>query len=646
MGTGFLPMSQSEVQERGWDGVDFVAVTGDAYVDHPSFGIAVISRVLESYGYRVAILSQPRWDRPVDFTRFGRPRLGFLITSGNLDSMVNAYTVAKRKRDQDLYSPGGKTGRRPDRAAAVYSRLAKKAYPDCPVLLGGLEASLRRLGHYDYWKDQVMPSILLDSGADLLIYGMGETSIVEVAQSLESGIPVREITYVRGTVYQNPVLDREVDYLTLPPFSSASRPTKEGKQDYARSFQTQMANTDPYTAKTLVEPYEDGYIVQNPPAYPLEREALDRIMSLPYERTYPAVYEAEGGVPAISEVRFSIAHNRGCFGGCNFCALTFHQGRIVTSRSRESVVEEARKMTEQPDFKGYIHDVGGPTANFRGPACAKQASRGACAHRQCLFPQACPNLEADHRDYMELLRELRQLPGVKKVFIRSGIRFDYVLADTHSDFLRVLAAHHVSGQLKVAPERVSPRVLYYMGKPDRAVFDRFVQKYGDVNAELGSKQYLVPYFMSSHPGSTLKDAVVLSEYLRDCGLRPEQVQDFYPTPSTASTCMYYTGLDPRDLKPVYVPRSPHEKAMQRALIQYRDPRNYSLVLEALLRTKRWDLIGYGENALIAPPKGQNVRMSFQDPSVQREWERYLEKHPAAMPPRKSSGKKKGRYRHV
>ena len=596
----FLPVTIEDMQRRGWDEVDFVYIIGDAYVDHPSFGHAIISRCLEANGYRVGIISQPDWKQEDSITVFGRPRLGFLITGGNMDSMVNHYSVSKKRRQQDAFTPGGVMGKRPDYATVVYGNLIRRVYKDVPVIIGGVEASLRRLGHYDYWSDTVKRSVLLDSQADILSYGMGERSIVEIADALNSGIAVQDITFIDGTVYKTKNLDSVYDAVILPSYDAI----KESKEAYARSFYTQYCNTDPYSGRRLAEAYgPNRYVIQNPPAKPLTQTEMDHIYSYGYMRTYHPSYEDAGGVPAIQEVKFSLVSNRGCFGGCSFCALTFHQGRIVQTRSHESILAEAEQMIWEKDFKGYIHDVGGPTANFRHPSCEKQLTHGVCPNKQCLFPKPCSNLKVDHSDYLELLRKLRALPNVKKVFVRSGIRFDYVMADRDDTFLWELCEHHVSGQLKVAPEHVADAVLQRMGKPQQAVYRKFVDKYKQINEKLGKKQYLVPYLMSSHPGSTLKEAVVLAEYLRDLGYMPEQVQDFYPTPSTISTCMYYTGLDPRTMESVYVPTNPHEKAMQRALIQYRNPKNYDLVEEALQRAGRTDLIGYDRTCLIRPRKG-------------------------------------------
>ncbi len=593
----FLPISKEEMQARGWDCVDFTYVIADAYVDHPSFGPAIISRILESHGYKVGIISQPDWKRDDSIDVFGRPRLGFLVSGGNMDSMVNHYSVSKKRRSSDAFTPGGVIGKRPDYATVVYSNLIRHTYKDVPIIIGGIEASLRRLAHYDYWSDSLKRSILLDSQADILSYGMGEKSIVEIADALAGGLSPRDITFINGTVCKVKSLDEISDYTLLPSYDDL----KMDKLAYAKSFYTQYTNTDPFTGKRLVEPYDgDRFVVQNPPAKPLTEAELDEVYSLPYMRTYHPSYEKDGGVPAIAEVKFSLTSCRGCFGGCSFCALTFHQGRIIQSRSHESLLREAEILTHDPDFKGYIHDVGGPSANFRKPSCEKQLEKGVCQNRQCLFPKPCPNLKADHSDYLALLRKLRKVPGVKKVFIRSGIRFDYVMADKDNTFIHELCEHHVSGQLKVAPEHISDNVLALMGKPRQHVYRAFIEKYKQVNDDLGRKQYVVPYLMSSHPGSSLKEAIELAEYLRDIGYRPEQVQDFYPTPSTISTCMYYTGVDPRTMKPVYVAHNPHEKAMQRALIQYKNPANYKLVEEALQLAGRQDLIGFGPKCLIKP----------------------------------------------
>ncbi len=592
----FLPTTQRELEEQNIGQLDFVYVIGDAYVDHPSFGHAIISRVLESHGYTVGIIPQPDWRDTTSVMALGRPRLAFLVSAGNMDSMVNHYAVSRRRRQKDAYTPGGVMGKRPDRAATVYCNLIRQAYKDVPIVVGGIEASLRRLAHYDYWSDSLKRSILMDSAADLVSYGMGERSIVEIADALNAGIGVRDITFVEGTCYRTKNLDAVYDYELLPSYEELCR----DKANYARSFYMQYRNTDPFSGKRLVEPYGTVFVVQNPPAKPLGVQEMDDIYDLPYCGTYHPMYEDAGGIPAIAEVKFSLVSNRGCFGGCNFCALTFHQGRIVQVRSHASILKEARSLTEDPGFKGYIHDVGGPTANFRQPSCEKQLTSGACRDRQCLFPTPCKNLRADHSDYVALLRKLRELPHVKKVFIRSGIRFDYLLEDKSDVFFRELVRHHVSGQLKVAPEHVSDRVLARMGKPPHQVYQKFVERYEKINRECGMNQYLVPYLMSSHPGCEMRDAVELACYLKKSGHMPEQVQDFYPTPSTISTCMYYTGLDPRTMEPVYVEKNPHRKALQRALIQYRRPENYELVVEALTIAGREDLIGYGADCLVRP----------------------------------------------
>lgn len=594
----FLPVCRDDMERRGWDQCDFVYVIGDAYVDHSSFGPAIISRHLEAHGYRVGILSQPDWRDDKSITALGEPRLAFLVSGGNMDSMVNHFTVSKKRRRTDAYTPGGVMGKRPDYAVTVYANLIRRTYKRVPVVIGGIEASLRRMAHYDYWSDQVKRSVLLDSGADLISYGMGEHSILEIAEALDSGLAVRDITFIPGTVYRTKEGDLSAyDPVILPSFDEIC--ADRGR--YAKSFMTQYENTDPYTARPLAEPYPNKVlVVQNPPAAPLTTQEMDDIYAYPYAGTYHPDYEKSGGVPAIQEIRFSLTSCRGCFGGCSFCALTFHQGRMVQVRSHESILQEAERMTKDPEFKGYIHDVGGPTGNFRRPSCEKQTEKGVCLKKQCLFPKPCQNLQVDHTDYVKLLRRLKKLPGVKKVFVRSGIRFDYVMADWDDTFLRELCRDHISGQLRVAPEHVSDKVLRAMGKPPHKVYRQFLERYERVNKLTGKKQYAVPYLMSSHPGSTLKEAVELAEYIRDLGYMPEQVQDFYPTPGTISTCMYYTGLDPRNMKPVYVPRQPHEKAMQRALIQYRDPKNYELVKEALHRAGRTDLIGFDRRCLIPP----------------------------------------------
>ena len=599
----FLPISQEDMKARGIAQLDFVYVIGDAYVDHPSFGPAIISRLLESRGFTVGIISQPDWRKKESVTILGAPRLAFLVSSGNMDSMVNHYSVSKKRRKTDFFTPGGEMGKRPDYAAVVYSNLIRQTYKKEPIILGGIEASLRRLGHYDYWSNKVKRSILLDSGADLISYGMGEHSIVEIAEALDSGLAVQDITFIDGTVYKTWKKENIYDAVYLPEFTEIQK----DKKTYAKSFYTQYCNTDPFCGKRLAEPYLNGlFVVQNPPARPLTQEEMDDVYALPYMRTYHPSYAQKGGVPAISEVKFSLVSNRGCFGGCSFCALTFHQGRIIQTRIHTSILAEAEQMTKDPEFKGYMHDVGGPTANFRAPACEKQMTRGVCPTKQCLFPKPCKNLRVDHKDYIKLLRSLRNLPKVKKVFVRSGIRFDYVMYDKDRSFLKELCQYHVSGQLKVAPEHISDAVLHRLGKPEVKVYQDFVKAYNKMNETLGKKQYLVPYLMSSHPGSTLKEAIELAEFIRDLGYMPEQVQDFYPTPSTISTCMYYTGLDPRTMESVYVAVNPHEKAMQRALIQYRDPKNYDLVLEALHKAGRTDLIGFEKHCLI-PPRKMKIR---------------------------------------
>lgn len=591
----FLPVTMEEMKERGWQQADFVLVTGDAYVDHHSFGTAIIGRLLERYGYKIAVLPQPDYKSAEDFQRFGKPRLGFLINSGVVDSMVNNYSVFKHRRKTDEYAPGGKAGNRPDRAVIVYSNRAKEAYKDVPVIIGGIEASLRRLGHYDYWSDKVRRSILLDSKADLLIYGMGERAIVEIAEALDSGIAARDITWVRGTCYRAKDLSiaesaGEGNLRILPPFDEISN----DKRAYARSFAMQFKNNDSISAVTLAEKYTDTvYVVQNPPQPPLEREELDDVYNLPFENEWHPMYDEMGGIPAFKEIKFSVVSSRGCFGGCSFCALTYHQGRQVRSRSKEAIVSEVKKLTEKKDFKGYIHDIGGPTANFRGPGCKKQLKSGVCTHRDCLYPAVCPNMTPDHSDYLDLLRTVRAVDGVKKVFIRSGIRYDYLMADPNCDeFIDELCRYHISGTLKVAPEHISDRVLYYMRKPSKKVFLDFDKKYKQTNKRLGKKQYLIPYLISSHPGSTLEDAVELAVFLKEYGFVPDQVQDFYPTPGTLSTCMYYTELDPLTMKPVYVAKNMEEKRMQRALIHYNKKENRELVIKALKKVGKVDLAGY------------------------------------------------------
>ena len=632
----FLPISKKDMDARGWTQCDFVYIIGDAYVDHPSFGHAIISRVLEDAGYKVGILSQPDWRDPASVTALGEPRLGFLVSGGNMDSMVNHYSVSKKHRQTDAFTPGGVMGKRPDYAVTVYCNLIRRTYKKTPIIIGGIEASLRRLAHYDYWSDKLKRSILLDSQADLLLYGMGERSIVEVADALNDGMDIHDVTYIDGTVFRVREPDPNLPCLRLPDYASlAADPRK-----YAESFYLQYCNTDPFSARRLLEPYgEHEFVVQNPPQKPLSQEEMDRVYGLPYCRTYHPSYEKQGGVPAISEVRFSLASNRGCFGACSFCALTFHQGRIIQTRSHESLLAEAEAMTHEKDFKGYIHDVGGPTANFRQPACKKQLTKGACPNRQCLFPEPCKNMIADHSDYVALLRKLRKLPGVKKVFIRSGIRFDYLLADKSETFFHELVRYHISGQLKVAPEHVSDHVLEKMGKPRHAVYLQFLEKYKKINEQEHMKQFVVPYLMSSHPGCTLRDAVELAEYLRDTGHEPEQVQDFYPTPSTLSTVMYYTGLDPRTMEKVYVPKNPHEKAMQRALMQYRNPANYALVKEALVKAGRTDLIGFTPQCLIRPYPPKAPRRDAEKSEKQPAASQKPSRKGTAQPPRAAAPKK-------
>ena len=590
-------MTKEELQERGIKQPDFVYVSGDAYVDHPSFGPALICRLLESRGYSVGMIAQPDWRDPESITVFGEPRLAFLVSSGNMDSMVNHYTVAKHRRKNDAYSPGGEAGHRPDRAVIVYGNLIRQTYKKTPMILGGLEASLRRLGHYDYWSDNIRRSILLEAGADLISYGMGEHSIIEIADALDAGIDVGDLSFIPGTVYKTRNEDDIFDAIRLPDFAAI----KSDRQAYAESFRIQYENTDPFQAKRLYETYDQSlFVVQNPPAAPLSELEMDDLYELPFKRTWHPSYDMAGGVPALSEIRFSITSNRGCFGGCNFCALTFHQGRIIQTRSDASIIKEATAMTKDPTFKGYIHDVGGPTANFHHPACRKQAKQGACKDRQCLYPEPCPNLSADHTAYVRLLKKLRGIPGIKKIFIRSGIRFDYVLADKNKDFLHELCAHHISGQLRVAPEHICDDVLSCMGKPKNQVYEKFVKEFARTNQRLKKEQYLVPYLMSSHPGSTLNHAVELAVWLKKNKIHPEQVQDFYPTPGTVSTCMYHTGLNPLTGEKVAVIRNPHEKALQRALMQFWDPKNYDLVKEGLLKAGRKDLIGFEPRCLIPP----------------------------------------------
>jgi uncharacterized radical SAM protein YgiQ len=626
---GFLPISREEMRERKIEQLDFVYVIGDAYVDHPSFGHGIISRVLEANGYTVGILSQPDWKKEESIQIFGEPKLGFLVSSGNMDSMVNHYFVSKKKRPKDAYTPGGHVGKRPDYAVVVYGNLIRKTYKKTPIILGGIEASLRRMAHYDYWSNQLKRSILLDSGADLISYGMGERSMIEIAHALKEGIPVEEITFVKGTVFKCKNPSFLSNSIILPSYEEM----KKDKRKYANSFSLQYENTDPYSGKNLIEPYGKSlFVVQNSPSLPLSTKEMDIIYSYPYERKAHPSYEKEGGVPATEEIKFSITSSRGCFGGCNFCALTFHQGRIIQSRSHASIIEEAKGFVQDGDFKGYIHDVGGPTANFRKPSCEKQKTMGVCPKKQCLFPSPCEHLTVDHEDYLQLLRKLRKIPQVKKVFIRSGIRYDYLLADKKEDFFKELVKYHISGQLKVAPEHVADTVLDKMGKPKRKIYEQFYEKYKKWNEQLGMKQFLVPYLMSSHPGSTLKEAVELGEFLRDMHVRPEQVQDFYPTPSTVSTVMYYTGVDPRTMEEVYTPKNPHEKAMQRALLQYTNPKNAKLVREALIQAGREDLIGYGRRCLLSPLRGEEKR--------------WIEKRKEELPSHFKKKKKKKTIRNI
>lgn len=599
---GFLPVSTEEVKALGWDQYDFLLVSGDAYVDHPSFGAAIIGRVLEAEGYRVVMLPQPDWHSKDDFIKFGRPRLGVMISGGNIDSMVNHYTAAKKRRSEDLYSNGGEAGHRPDRCTIVYSNRIREAFGDIPLIVGGLEASLRRFAHYDYWDNKVRHSLIVDSQADIICYGMGERSTVEIANALNAGVPISDINYVSGTVYKTS--EPPKDSIELESFEEVST----GKTAYAKAMQTEYNNQDPFKGKTLCQKHGKIYVVQNPPSKPLSQSEMDRVYALPYTRSVHPMYK--DGVPAIEEVKFSITSSRGCFGACNFCALTFHQGRIIQARSHKSIINEAKNMTYDPDFKGYIHDVGGPTANFRTPACDNQLKHGACIGKQCLFPQPCKNLKIDHTDYINLLRKLRAIDGVKRVFIRSGIRYDYLIHDKNDEFFKELCKYHVSGQLKVAPEHVSERVLKAMGKPPVSVYEKFRKKFYEINDEIGKEQYLVPYLMSSHPGSTLADAIELALYLKKWGIRPRQVQDFYPTPGTISTAQYYTGIDPITMKKIFVPKSQEEKAMQRALLQYTKPENYNLVYKALIKAGREDLIGYSDKCLIKPRRNTNESKNF------------------------------------
>ena len=592
----FLPIDTGDMERLGWDSVDFIIISGDGYVDHPSFGAALIGRVLTGEGFRVGIIPQPNCNDLLSFKTLGRPNLAFLVTSGNIDSMVNHYTAAKKPRSSDLYSPGGKKGLRPDRATIVYSHKIRQAYKDVTIILGGIEASLRRFAHYDYWQDNVRRSILFDAKADLLVYGMGEKQIKQIAHSLRHGSNINQLHNISGTCYISNDISELDNYILTASFEEVSKE----KVKYAQSFMEQYKEQNPFLGKAVAQPHGDRYLIQLPPPAPLTQKELDEIFKLPFTRKYHPIYEKEGGIPAYNEVEFSITSHRGCYGGCSFCALNFHQGRIIQSRSADSILEETRLLVDSPNFKGYIHDVGGPTANFRKPACKFQGERGACQHRQCLHPEPCPHLDIDHQEYLELLKKVRSVPGVKKVFIRSGLRYDYITYDPKKNFIDQLCKHHISGQLKVAPEHVSHKVLSLMGKPQRKVYDKFVGEYTAANKKNKKEQFLVPYFISSHPGSTLKDAIQLAEYIRDMGYNPEQVQDFIPTPGSLSTTMYYTGLDPRTMKKIYVPRSPKEKAMQRALLQYRDPKNYKLVYDALIKEGRRDLIGFGPKALIKP----------------------------------------------
>ncbi len=634
----FPPTTAADIRERGWDAPDFVYVIGDAYVDHPSFGSAIICRILERAGYRVAILAQPNWRNANDFTRFGRPNYGFLVSSGVIDSMVNHYTAAKKRRSSDVYTPGGKPAKRPDRAVNVYCALIREAYGDIPIAIGGVEASLRRFAHYDYWDDAVRPSILAESGADLLMFGMGERSILVTADWMSRGAPAWECAMMKGVCYKAPSQKR--GSVEIPSFEDCVK----SKKKYGEAFLVQYNEQDPFRGHAISQKHGECYVIQNIPDTPLSREELDDVYTLPFQRTWHPDYDAAGGVPAIEEVQFSIAHTRGCFGSCSFCAITFLQGRIVSTRSHESVLEEAKTLTQMPGFKGYIHDVGGPTANFRHASCEKQMKYGTCAARQCLFPKPCPNLKVDHTDYIDLLRKIRALPKVKKVFVRSGLRYDYIMADKSDAFLKELCQHHVSGQLKVAPEHVSPKVLAVMGKPGRNVYDAFCEKYKRINEQLGKEQYLVPYLISSHPGSDLEAAIELAEYLRDINHQPEQVQDFYPTPGTLSTCMFYTGVDPRTGKSVYIPRTPQEKAMQRALLQFKRKENFPIVREALRKAGRDDLIGTSRSCLV-PPEGvktaaeyAQIRREKKEREQRREERNARGKRPAAKQPARPGAK--------
>ncbi len=640
----FLPVNRKDMEHRGWEELDFVLVTGDAYVDHPSFGTALVGRLLEHEGFRVGIIAQPDFTRCESMKTFGRPKYAFLVASGNIDSMVNHYTAAKKPRSSDAYSPGGQKGLRPDRAVDVYCRLVKEAYPDVPVMIGGVEASLRRFAHYDYWEDAVRPSILETSGADLLMYGMSENQLKELSHGFEKGWPLHKMKNIQGTCYWSDTLPKKGDYVILPGYEAV----KKDKKKFAEAFAIQNKEQNPFLGKILVQPHGDRYLIQLPPAKPLSQPEMDEIYRLPFQRTYHPRYEKSGGIPALLEVEFSITDHRGCFGGCTFCAINFHQGRIIQNRSKESIVEEAKLMTTLPNFKGYIHDVGGPTGNFRNMSCKKQLKVGACKERQCLFPDICPNLEVDHKDYVDILRTVRKLDKVKKVFIRSGVRFDYIMADPDPTFFDEMCEYHISGLLKVAPEHVAPNALYYMGKPQRHVYEKFVKRYFAYNKRVGKEQYLVPYLMSSHPGCTLEDAVVLAEYVRDIGYNPEQVQDFIPTPGSMATAMYYSGYDPRTMQPVYVPRDPHEKAMQRALLQYRNPKNYDLVYEALVKANRQDLIGHGPKCLIRPtkpkakPDGGNKQKGLKPGGYKPARKQESPRNGAGKPNGKKNGKPSGK----
>ena len=640
----FLPVNRKDMEHRGWEELDFVLVTGDAYVDHPSFGTALVGRLLDHEGFRVGIIAQPDFTRCESMKTFGRPKYAFLVASGNIDSMVNHYTAAKKPRSSDAYSPGGQKGLRPDRAVDVYCRLVKEAYPDVPVMIGGVEASLRRFAHYDYWEDAVRPSILETSGADLLMYGMSENQLKELSHGFEKGWPLHKMKNIQGTCYWSDTLPKKGDYVILPGYEDV----KKDKKKFAEAFAIQNKEQNPFLGKILVQPHGDRYLIQLPPAKPLSQPEMDEIYRLPFQRTYHPRYEKSGGIPALLEVEFSITDHRGCFGGCTFCAINFHQGRIIQNRSKESIVEEAKLMTTLPNFKGYIHDVGGPTGNFRNMSCKKQLKVGACKERQCLFPDICPNLEVDHKDYVDILRTVRKLDKVKKVFIRSGVRFDYIMADPDPTFFDEMCEYHISGLLKVAPEHVAPNALYYMGKPQRHVYEKFVKRYFAYNKRVGKEQYLVPYLMSSHPGCTLEDAVVLAEYVRDIGYNPEQVQDFIPTPGSMATAMYYSGYDPRTMQPVYVPRDPHEKAMQRALLQYRNPKNYDLVYEALVKANRQDLIGHGPKCLIRPtkpkakPDGGNKQKGLKPGGYKPARKQESPRNGAGKPDGKKNGKPSGK----